>query len=72
MASLTYITQPGDQWDIIAKKVYGDEKYTDFLQSKNFSLLDVYEFEAGVIIQTPVLPEEKTETLPKWRAEADA
>ena len=27
----TYTTRQGDQWDAIAKKVYGDEKYAGYL-----------------------------------------
>ena len=71
MPAKTYITIPGDQWDYIAKKVYGSEKYADFLMANNFPLLDIYEFDAGVEILVPELPVEKTETLPTWRAEAD-
>jgi hypothetical protein len=63
----TYTTKPGDQWDIIAKEVYGSESYTDYLMSNNFALLDVYEFDAGVILNTPDAPEQKSETLPAWR-----
>lgn len=71
MAASKYITQSGDQWDSIAKRVYGDEKYADFLMASNFALLDIYEFDAGVTVRTPPLPEQKQETLPQWRAEAD-
>ena len=63
----TYITRPGDQWDIIAKRVYGAEKHADFLMAANFPLLDIYEFDAGVEVQTPDLPEEESDTLPGWR-----
>lgn len=28
----TYTTRQGDQWDAIAKKVYGDEKYAGYLK----------------------------------------
>lgn len=64
-----YITVPGDQWDIIAKKVYGKEIYADFLMANNFPLLDIYEFDAGVEVYTPALPQEKEITLPEWRAD---
>ena len=29
----TYTTRQGDQWDAIAKKVYGDEKYAGYLMA---------------------------------------
>ena len=32
MAS-TYVTKQGDTWDLIAKKVYGAEKYLDHLMA---------------------------------------
>ncbi len=35
-----YRTIQGDTWDMIAKKVYGNEKYLDYLMAHNFSLLD--------------------------------
>ena len=31
MDNTTYTTVLGDTWDIIAKKVYNDEKYVDVL-----------------------------------------
>ncbi len=31
----TYTTRQGDQWDAIAKKVYGDEKYAGYLMEQN-------------------------------------
>lgn len=65
----TYTTRPGDQWDIIAKRVYGSELHADFLMKHNFEQLDIYEFDAGVVLNTPELPEPKTETLPEWRAD---
>ena len=63
----TYTTKGGEQWDEIAKTVYGAEKYADYLMANNFPLLDTYEFDAGVVLQTPALPAAKAETLPEWR-----
>ena len=47
MAS-TYVTKQGDTWDLIAKKVYGAEKYLDHLMAHNFDLLDHFVFSAGI------------------------
>ena len=53
----TYTTRQGDQWDAIAKKVYGDEKYAGYLMEQNLPLLDIFEFDAGTALNTPALPE---------------
>ena len=66
----TYTTQQGDAWDVIALQVYGSEKYTGFLMQANFKHLDTFVFDAGVVLQTPALPEDAEEsTAPFWRAE---
>lgn len=63
----TYTTRQGDQWDAIAKKVYGDEKYAGYLMEQNLPLLDIFEFDAGTALSTPALPEEQDGGLPPWR-----
>lgn len=63
----TYTTVAGDQWDMIAKKVYGSEMHADFLMDNNLPLLDIYEFDAGTVLNTPDLPLEQSSTLPLWR-----
>lgn len=66
----TYTTQQGDAWDGIAFRVYGAEKYTGFLMQANFKHLDTFVFDAGVVLQTPALPEDAEESAaPFWRAE---
>ena len=65
----TYITSAGDQWDTIAKKVYGDELKADYLMAHNLPLLDIYEFDAGVTVLVPQLPAENNSKLPGWRVE---
>lgn len=62
-----YITKVGDQWDMIALNVYGDEKYADVLMQANPKHLDIYQFPSGVEIVTPELTSEQTSTLPPWR-----
>lgn len=67
----TYTTKQGDAWDKIAFEVYGDEKYTGWLMQNNFPLLDVFVFDAGVVLQTPDRPEDSTaNNIPIWRTEA--
>lgn len=62
-----YRTISGDTWDIIAKKVYGSEYRADFLMQSNPSLLDIFQFDEGMRINTPELPEERVVQLPPWR-----
>ncbi len=62
-----YITIQGDTWDIIAKKVYGKEKYLDYLMQNNYDLLDYFIFPAGIIVNTPELSSESNLDLPEWR-----
>ena len=64
----TYTTKQGDAWDLIAFRVYGDVKYTGWLMQNNFPHLDIFVFDAGVVLQTPELPEsEKMADVPIWR-----
>lgn len=63
----TYTTQSGDQWDSIAKTVYGNESAADWLMQNNYPLLDIYQFGAGTILRTPVLPAGRDGSLPPWR-----
>ncbi len=63
----SYITIQGDTWDMIAKKVYGNEKYLDILMQKNFSLLDYLVFPAGIEVLIPDKPPDRQENLPIWR-----
>lgn len=62
-----YETVQGDTWDMIACKVYGDEKYAGFLMEENRLLIDYLVFPGGVTLATPELPEEADEDLPIWR-----
>ncbi len=67
----TYTTQQGDAWDLIAYRVYGSESYTGWLMQHNFEYLDTMIFGAGVVLQTPELPDaEQTSDLPPWRTQS--
>lgn len=63
----TYTTKTGDQWDAIAKEVYGDELHADWLMQNNLTKAGIFEFSAGFVLQTPDLPEAQDGTLPPWR-----
>lgn len=68
MGEKTYTTIQGDAWDAIAFKVYGDESYTGWLMQNNLPILDTFVFGAGVVLNTPDLPEGDTSTdAPIWR-----
>ena len=67
----TYTTKQGDAWDAIAFQVYGDVIYTGFLMQANFPHLDTFVFDAGVVLQTPDLPEDDDlANAPIWRTTA--
>ena len=67
---MTYRTVLGDTWDIIAKKVYGNEFYADRLMDANRKLLNQFIFSEGVEV---VCPEIQTQAAkhpsgwPEWR-----
>ena len=63
---MAYTTTQGDTWDIIAKSVYGAEKYADYLMANNPKLLDTFVFSSGITLDTPDLTETNDE-LPPWR-----
>lgn len=64
---MAYKTVQGDTWDMIAKKVYGDEKKLDYLMENNPEKLCYFVFPEGLILVTPEIPEEDSSVLPEWR-----
>ena len=50
----TYTTRQGDTWDKIAYQVYGSEQYAGWLMQNNFSRLDIFVFDAGVLLNGAV------------------
>ena len=62
MAEKIYITQEGECWDEIAKKVYGTEKLMHVLLSANPDLRNYLVLPGGLEI---VCPEVEVETLPE-------
>ena len=63
----TYTTIQGDTWDLIAYKLYGEEKYMRYLIEANWKYIDVFRFSSGTVLNVPDLPEEKDEDVPFWR-----
>lgn len=72
MPNKIYTTAQGDTWDIVARKVYGAEKRADILMAANYAHLDVFVFNAGVVIVVPDMPAESglADNLPAWRKRA--
>lgn len=65
---LEYTTKSGDTWDWIALKVYGSELKADWLMKNNPEQIRVTRFDSGVVLSAPVLPAEKRDDLPPWKA----
>ncbi len=65
---MTYVTQQGDMFDLIAYKTLGSEKYMTDVMKENPAYLLTEKFPAGVTLQIPDV--ETTETgdeLPPWK-----
>ncbi len=60
-----------DTWDIISKKVYGDEHFVDVLISANLEHRKVVFFSAGVKLNVPEVEDSKLAEpdLPSWKRE---
>ena len=67
MASTTYTTIQGDAWDLMAWKLYGDEKHMKTLIEANWSLINTLVFSAGTELVVPDITENPASTLPFWR-----
>ncbi len=63
----TYTTIQGDVWDLIAYKLYGDEKYMKNLIEANWKYIDAVVFSSGTVLNVPEIPEEELEGMPFWR-----
>lgn len=66
---MKYITELGDTWDLIAKKVYGDETKADLLMDYNRDQLETLIFDDGLELECPEITGESTmlPTYPEWR-----
>ncbi|QNM15519.1 tail protein X [Fusobacterium hominis] len=64
----TYTTVPGDTWDLVAFKIFGDERFTGQLLKSNPSLTKLVILPPGLIIKLPKLnnTDENMEVSPPW------
>jgi phage tail protein X len=69
----TYTTIQGDTWDTIAFNMYGDVGQVGLLMQANLSLLDYFEFPAGIVVNVPDVSEtdDYDEDYPDWRSDED-
>ena len=63
----TYTTVSGDEWDVIAKKALGSERYTALLMHANPDHLDTVIFPAGLAMLIPEITAPTPDSLPPWR-----
>lgn len=69
---ITYTTVQGDTFDIIAKKVLGDEHHVGDLMEANLQHISVLIFSAGVTLNIPEITEvvaidnEEQYSTPPW------
>ncbi|MDR3164980.1 MAG: hypothetical protein LBU13_05330 [Synergistaceae bacterium] len=65
-----YITELGDEWDGIARKVYNNIRHGDllvhFLLEANLQHRETVIFSAGVELTIPPSPEARAAPLPPW------
>ena len=69
MAKIT--TRQGDTWDILSKRIYGNELYIDVLLNANINHRKTLIFSAGVSLEAPPIDTTTTITdnadLPIWK-----
>ena len=63
----TYTTIQGDMWDMIAKRIYGDEAALNVLLGANQRYADMVIFPAGIVLEVPEYTATVTSMLPPWR-----
>lgn len=63
-------TKMGETWDMISKRVYGDEHFIDVLINANFEHRNTVLFPYGVILTVPEIDTTSTDynkNLPPWK-----
>ena len=63
----TYTTIQGDTFDMISKKIWGDEKLMHHIMKANPGHQETILFSAGITLNIPELNETETLSLPTWR-----
>lgn len=62
-----YVTALGDTWDIIAYKMYGNERQMSVLIEANPQHRETVLFQADVVIQVPDMVAATSTVLPPWK-----
>ncbi|CVK18458.1 tail protein X [Sporomusa sphaeroides] len=62
-----YVTALGDTWDIIAYKMYGDERKMSVLIEANPQHRETVFFSADVALQVPDVATATSTVLPPWK-----
>jgi phage tail protein X len=65
----TYTTVLGDTWDMIAFKIWGNEKYARELIEVNLEYVAIIVFSDGIILNIPEITTTTTDesSLPPWK-----
>lgn len=66
----TTVTRMGETWDMISKRVYGDEHYMSMLIDANVAHRDIVRFPRGVVLNVPGLDADAAaygDNLPPWK-----
>lgn len=64
-----YTTIQGDTWDLIAWKLYGEERRMKELIEANWEYADTLVFSAGANLLVPEVEDEADDDAPFWRTE---
>lgn len=66
----TTVTQQGDTWDILSKRLYGDEHFMEKLIQANYKHRKTVLFSYGVVINVPAIDVANSaisKNLPPWK-----
>ena len=66
----TVVTHQGDTWDILAKKIYGNELFMEELIKANIHFRKTVIFSAGVVLNVPDVDTTSADfegNLPPWK-----
>jgi phage tail protein X len=67
--SNVYTTELNDTWDLIAFKVYGNEKYTKELFKANPELTKIVFFPSNILVVVPKISKSQIGGVPPWITE---
>lgn len=67
MPDRTYVTQSGDTWDLIAYRIYGNERCMSDLIEANIDLRNTVIFTADIKLRIPEISNPVPAVLPPWK-----